>query len=118
LHHCLTVYLYRGPHYHLQLHLAIKLADNLVTKLQQQTFAKQANHTPVGYILLNLVSFGFICLVISRLHQEEQKKADRVKVSKEKMEYFKGNKKEGLLAEREECQEYEEGKVKRLMLPA
>lgn len=80
-HHSLTLYFYKGSHYHIQLHLLIKIADNIVTKIQAKEQESQyQENRPIGYILLNFLSFSYICLVIWQLKQEEDAKKDRLRM--------------------------------------
>jgi hypothetical protein len=73
LHHELTLYFYRGSDYHLQLHLVIKVADNILHKMKARSEATQyQNGNTMGYILLNFVSFAYIILVILQLRREEE----------------------------------------------
>ena len=85
-HHELTLYLYKGNSYHIQLHLVMKVADNILSKIKAKSEEKEyKSKNTLGYILLNLVSFGFICSVILQLKKEEEEKGNRLKMMREKL---------------------------------
>ena len=65
----------------------MKVADNILVKLKNKSEEKQfqGSNTMV-YILINFVSFAYICSVILQLKKEEEQKENKAQMAKDKLQ--------------------------------
>ena len=87
VHHSVTMYLYKGNSYHIQLHLVMKVAENILAKMKAKSEEKQFKSTSSWcYLCLNAISFIYICIVILQLKKEEEDKQTKLQLLKEKVQ--------------------------------